>query len=317
MAKTRQPRYGIAEWYGAQMHRLPASVKAEYAAVACAPGQNRTMPCPFLSSLISSAKCNKEGGVCAIRRYKELPDSDRATYNDGQSVTLCPIRFLEDTRALRWVAEVVLGTSNPIVIKEVPFLEKLAASGEHDTEGNKAGRIDWILVHPNTEQFKWCALETQSVYFSGTEMRSDFEQYKEPADGLFFPAATRRPDYRSSGPKRLAPQLKTKVPELGAWGAKTAVIVDKYFYDNMSTLPQVNIRGGDKAAMLSAAEVIWFVVDYDEAGNLVPVEQLYTKLDASIAALNATRPIPLDAFKKNILSLISGDTKTANKVFRL
>ena len=46
----------------------------------------------------------------------------------------------------------------------------------------------------------------------------------------------RRPDYRSSGPKRLSPQLDVKVPVLRNWGKKVVVVIDRFFYDNMNTL---------------------------------------------------------------------------------
>src|SRR5690606_28139709 len=75
-------------------------------------------------------------------------------------------------------------------------------------EGKKAGRIDWLLMDSATigdADPKWCALETQAVYFSGDNMGAEFSAYLNAPRSVIFPVGFRRPDYRSSGPKRLAP----------------------------------------------------------------------------------------------------------------
>ena len=52
----------------------------------------------------------------------------------------------------------------------------------------------------------------QAVYFSGKSMENDFVQMRTwTGPGLLFPQVQRRPDFRSSGPKRLMPQLQIKV----------------------------------------------------------------------------------------------------------
>ena len=53
---------------------------------------------------------------------------------------------------------------------------------------------------------------------------------------VLYPVGKRRPDYRSSGPKRLSPQLDVKVPVLRNWGKKVVVVIDRYFFDNMNEL---------------------------------------------------------------------------------
>jgi len=93
------------------------------------------------------------------------------------------------------------------------------------------GTFDNLLVVPNTEPLQWCAIEKQAVYFSGDRMNRDFEgvlSYR--GRGIPFPAGKRRPDYRSSGPKRLMPQLQMKVPWFRRWGKKMAVVVDVDFF---------------------------------------------------------------------------------------
>ena len=99
-------------------------------------------------------------------------------------------------------------------------------------------------------------------------MNSDFKAvsaYK--GDGIPFPTQVRRPDYRSSGPKRLMPQLQIKVPSLRRWGKKMAVLVDQSFYEALGRM--------DDVGHVSNCDIAWFIVRYDEiAGGfrLVPHE---------------------------------------------
>jgi hypothetical protein len=53
-------------------------------------------------------------------------------------------------------------------------------------------------------------------------MENDFKVMREwIGPGVPFPAVQRRPDFRSSGPKRLMPQLQIKVPTISRWGRRT------------------------------------------------------------------------------------------------
>jgi hypothetical protein len=249
-------RYGIHEWFGKDVSLMSAAERKRAAVNALAPTLP-DVPCPHMSVLRTAFICSKKGGVCSIRQY-ERSDDGAVPSAGGLPVTVCPQRLMQGGALLRWAGEVLLGTSHPIAIKEIPFLARVGVTGEGDAKQGerKAGRIDWVLVHPDIgEPLKWCAVETQAVYFSGKAMNSEFESLASASgNAMPFPTEVRRPDYRSSGPKRLAPQLQVKVPELRAWGAKTAVIVDEYFFSEMSDLPQV--RGDHAKDQLSNAEVI-------------------------------------------------------------
>ena len=76
-----------------------------------------------------------------------------------------------------------------------------------------------------------------------------------------FPNQIRRPDYRSSGPKRLMPQLQIKVPTLRRWGKKMAVVVDKHFFESLGHMEEVED--------LSNGDIAWFTVDFhvDDTGR--------------------------------------------------
>ena len=116
------------------------------------------------------------------------------------------------------MAETLLQTADPIVLSQIGFLDPLRpeqppAEDEEEDAGDFIGRIDNVLVHPSRNPIDWCALELQAVYFSGRSMSNEFKMLSEKEmEALPYPAVHRRPDWRSSGPKRLLPQLQTKVP---------------------------------------------------------------------------------------------------------
>lgn len=142
------------------------------------------------------------------------------TGDQGRICTTCPNRFLQDRTIFQWIGETILGTTAPLIATEVGFLERPATTGVFE-ESDEVGRIDYVLVHSEAEPMRWCAMEIQAVYFSGSRMSTEFEVLRHTSDdSLPFPSRHRRPDYRSSGPKRLMPQLQIKVPSLRRWGKK-------------------------------------------------------------------------------------------------
>ncbi len=166
--------------------------------------------CPFQGDRI----CTKKGGVCSLRKYEQTGSA--AVTGVGPLVTTCPNRFLEDSIVFRWIAETILQTSDPLILGQIGFLDRLReTTGDEEEDDDSAdfiGRIDNVLVHPLKQPIDWCAVELQAVYFSGRSMSREFNVLAgEEYPGLRFPDAHRRPDWRSSGPKRLLPQLETKV----------------------------------------------------------------------------------------------------------
>ncbi len=225
-------------------------------------------------------------------------------------------------------------------LQQRPFLRKLessftkAAAKNHNADSEpdntededaeeenakKAGRIDWILADTESkaQDLKWCAVEMQSLYFSGGEMGSEFDAYANGDGSLIFPTKYRRPDYRSSGPKRLAPQLSVKVPVMLRWGNKVAVVVDRYFYENMSDLQESDAHAKSETSKRDNAEVIWFIVDYCDDMKLQIHKTIYTNLDHSVSALNATAPIEKRQFNKELRDIINDNAKLGKKVFKI
>ncbi|MCA3420836.1 MAG: hypothetical protein INF88_18255 [Roseomonas sp.] len=317
--QTRQPspRFGIAEWFGRDILDLTPKERRDIALDLLRPKKERSeRPCPFQARK-QGAKCSKEGGVCSLRLY--APDQSAETgavlakpveAPAGTLRVTCPYRFHHDLEILRWVGETILGDANPLIAAEVGFLEGGALL--HGEEGDDVGRLDMILVKSGavgSEALQWAALEIQAVYFSGDAMRGDFESMTDPhLPWLPFPKGRRRPDYRSSGPKRLMPQLQIKVPTLRRWGKKMAVVVDRPFFDSIGEM--------DRVADISNADIAWFIVGFENAGHgeikrLIRDEVRFTTLERSVEGLTGGKPVPLSVFESRIKSkLLTSDPRS-------
>jgi hypothetical protein len=301
MAKPKKlklrSRFSIGEWWGVGFESLPPLRRLENARIAKIEYETEILssaPCPFQQD----AKCNKKGGVCSLRRYEQIGDGPVSGI--GQVVTTCPQRFLESDAIFRWVGETLLQTNAPIVLGEIGFLDRLRPDQTEENNDEESrdyiGRIDNVLVHPSRDPIDWCALELQAVYFSGKSMANEFKMLSEKeSEALLFPAKHRRPDWRSSGPKRLLPQLQTKVPTIRTWGKKMAVVIDEAFFGSLVGL--------EREKHLSNSEIAWFVVGYDPkpgGWTLVPREVVFTKLEASIKSLTGGVPLSKERFEAQL-----------------
>lgn len=282
-------RFGIGEWYGRSFLQLSASERKALA-------ETKTkQACPFRSG---GGDCSKRGGVCSFRYYEEDDGIAIPIVGEGLRV-LCPRRFEEGDDVFEWVGETILGTPNPSVAKEVGFLRS-------DDNGGDVGRIDMVLANEesNRTRLDWCALEIQAVYFSGSAMGEEFRairEHEQPEPP--FPRKIRRPDYRSSGPKRLMPQLQIKVPTLRRWGKKMAVVVDRDFLNAMGPMEEVDD--------LSNADIAWFTVNFEENPStgrfrLVRDRASFTTLERATEGLVAGFPVPLSEFEDRLRARLGG-----------
>lgn len=195
-------RYGAAELFGHSLIDIPPKELRTLSST-----DNRAINCPFKPD---RATCHKKGGVCSLALYDRRMDGQVTTL--GSPVTTCPSRFLEENAVFKWVSTTLLDTADTRIVNEVSFL--MSNQGE-EAEEDEVGRIDSVLVRQDKDRLRWCALEMQAVYFSGGKIEDDFVAMRNWTEsGLPFPAKQRRPDFRSSGPKRLMPQLQIKVPTL-------------------------------------------------------------------------------------------------------
>ncbi len=287
-------RYSIGEWYGAGFESLTSAERFAKAKVECEVNGIIGVACPFQKD----AKCNKKGGVCSLRLYQQIAGGPVSGI--GPVITTCPQRFLEADTIFRWVGETLLQTKDPIILSEIGFLDRLRPEESQEDDENDSrdfiGRIDNVLVHPSQNPMDWCALELQAVYFSGKSMTNEFKMLAQgETETLSFPVKHRRPDWRSSGPKRLLPQLQTKIPTIRTWGKKMAVVIDEAFFGSLVGL--------DRERHLSNSEIAWFVVGYDAkpgGWTLVPREVVFTKLDASVKSLTGGVPLSKERFEDQL-----------------
>ena len=241
-------RYGIAEWYGRPFVEITPAERTDLADVALT--SRATRPCPF-----RGMPCNKKHGVCSIDRYEEGTDADgggtgRIGRASGAPVVVCPNRFRQGQVLIRWLAEIAgFAPEDVQVAREVPFMRNPGTS-------QAAGKIDLVVARRPNGAVEWYGMEIQAVYFSGPGMRTEIEAQRAAAAGglpASFPDAVRRPDWRSSSAKRLMPQLEIKIPLLRQWRKKTAIVLDRQFFDTL---------GGPRAQPshdLDAGDVIWMI----------------------------------------------------------
>ena len=286
MRKYKRARYGIAEWYGEPFATMSSARRRALAAIAL--GQGEVPRCPFQREHVD---CSKEGGMCSMQAYQPNPApdlSDRIGEPTGPPVIMCPKRFDQDDIIPKWLARIA-GFRQVFIAREIPFM--------WNTRNDKAaGRIDIVLSEDNVAS-QWFGLEIQAVYFSGDGMEGDFEALRQDTGHLPpMAAGRRRPDWRSSGAKRLMPQLEVKVPTLRQWGKKLAVAVDRRFFDYIggpSHRPSHDINEGD---------ILWLVVQVSDRYELKQAHWEVLSLEESSRKLLAATTVKREEFEEVLRS---------------
>ncbi len=136
----------------------------------------------------------------------------------------------------------------------------------------------------------------QGVYISGN-IRRPFEAFManpESSEDLQWKGEKNypRPDYLSSSRKRLAPQLLYKGGILHRWKKKTAVVLDRGFFDSLPHLQEV---------AKEEADIAWLVYDLLEdcaAGRfrLTLMQSVYTRFSDSLAQITLSEAGDVDEF---------------------
>ena len=231
--------------------------------------------CPFNNKVPNCTKDKAKNplGVCSIY-YQEHP------------VITCPIRFREE-----WL---ITDDAASFFFKEGATWSSLTEVRLNDAYGKTAGNIDVVLVayDDNGKVYDFGALEVQAVYISGN-VRDPFEYYMKDSKGRAsmdwsiqpnYP----RPDYLSSSRKRLIPQLLFKGGILHSWQKKTAVALNKGFYD---TLPPM------KSVSKEEADIAWLIYDLEliedceqKRYRLKKIDEVFTEFEPAL--LTITTPMP-------------------------
>ena len=252
--KPASMELGLAEWFGRPIWSLTHEQRAKLSEAAGKSFRDANMPCPFRLADDPEAKCNKKGGACSFLAHeaRTVSGADFCTpiLSNGLE-TFCPSRFLHGNMVFKLIGDHLFGVADAAhryLVKEVDFLQGVERMGqvpiEVETKADNeegVGRIDRVLLQIDTDGkiLDWCAIEMQAVYFSGPGMQPYFDRLGE-SEILPNPVGRRRPDYRSSGPKRLMPQLQVKVPSLRRWGKKMVVVVDRRFFNTLGKMKRAN-----------------------------------------------------------------------------
>lgn len=307
----RRPTFGINEWFGRTFADLSPVERLELETYSHRSVKSNiwlTQPSwPKCLPRGGVTPCTKLGGVCSMIRHLESPSGAYVT--QPPPVTVCPHRFEEPGSIEVVVAEYMLGCTDPVRIKEIPFLTPIRGSfeaSEQKDESGSVGRIDDILVDPSRYPLNWCAVEVQAVYHSGDSWNREFAAVVATEGELHdWPSGNRRPDFRSSSAKRLMPQLQTKVPTLRRWGKKMAVVVDEAFFAALAPMETV--------PHLSNCDIAWFVMRYERTATgweMSLGQPILTTLERAVEGLTAGVPVTLNEFEESI-------RRTAKRHFRV
>lgn len=197
--------------------------------------------CPFNNKVpnCTKDKANDPLGVCSV------------VADDHLAIT-CPVRFRQN-----WI---IADDAADFFFPADAHWTSLTEVRLKDKHGKSAGNIDIVLVsydeHGKLTDFG--ALEIQAVYIHGN-VRNPFEHYMSNPnanadmnwrDKPNYPG----PDYLSSSRKRLAPQLIFKSGILKFWKKKTAVALDRGFFDTLPTLSEVPKE---------QAEIAWLIYELE------------------------------------------------------
>ena len=240
--------------------------------------------CPFNNKIPNCTKDKAQDplGVCSI-------------WHDKSLVITCPIRFRQDWRIADDAASFFFGAeASWTTLTEVRL---------KDAGGNSAGNIDMVICAYDDRGvvYDFGVLEVQAVYISGN-IRNPFSAYVADPIGQAdmdwrgqpnYP----RPDYLSSSRKRLAPQLIFKGGIIHAWGKKSAVALNRGFFDTLPKLPSVNRED---------AEIAWFIYEIEpssEAGAPYQMrlnEIVYTRFEPALIEITRSKPGRIEDFLRQL-----------------
>lgn len=263
------PKQPLAEIFGFPItNQLPEAIR--YRENQLCPYNNKVPNC-------TKDKANDPLGVCSILT------------NGGTAIT-CPVRFRQE-----WI---IAADAAKFFFPEGAKWTSLTEVRLKDSEGESAGNIDVVLVAYDDKGrlTDFGALEVQAVYISGN-VRNPFEAFVANPIPAFDWSREKNypgPDYLSSSRKRLAPQLLFKGGILHAWKKKSAVALDKGFFD---TLPNLDEVPPEKA------EIAWMIYDLirDKTTDrfvLTRLKTVYTTFNESLREITVSKPGKVDDFVK-------------------
>lgn len=239
--------------------------------------------CPFNNKVpnCTKDKANNPLGVCSI-------------FHDDEIVITCPVRFRQD-----WI---IAEDAAAFFFPKGTNWTSLTEVRLKDNAGKSAGNIDVVLVAYDDKGTvtDFGALEVQAVYISGN-VRRPFERYMlDPATNAMMDWRSESnypsPDYLSSSRKRLAPQLLFKGGILHTWKKKTAVALNRGFFETLPVLETTSV---------ATAEIAWFVYDLvrDKKSHRLVLTRhstVYTKFAPSLDRITRSEAGDITTFIGNL-----------------
>jgi hypothetical protein len=231
--------------------------------------------CPFNNKVPNCTKDKAKNplGVCSI-------------LHNGAPVITCPIRFRED-----WL---ITDDAASFFFPDDATWSSLTEVRLNDANGKSAGNIDVVIVayDNNGKVLDFGALEIQAVYISGN-VRDPFEYFmKDPKGRAQMDWSEQpnypRPDYLSSSRKRLAPQLLFKGGILHSWHKKSAVALNKAFFDTLPKLSTVPKERADIAWLIYDLQLT--TVNGQQKYKLTKIDEIFTEFESAL--LSITTPVP-------------------------
>lgn len=268
-----EPKHPLAEVFG-HLTRDQSAKAVRYRSRRLCPFNNKVPNC-------TKDKAKDPLGVCSV-------------FHNGSPAITCPIRFREE-----WL---IADDAASFFFPAEASWSSLAEVRLNDAHGKSAGNIDVVLVAygDNGNVFDFGALEIQAVYISGN-VRDPFEYFmqdpKARADMDWSEQPNYpRPDYLSSSRKRLAPQLLFKGGILRSWQKKSAVALNKAFYDTLPHLSSTN---------KADADIAWLIYDLrltsengQERYKLTKIDEIFTEFEPALLSITKPEPGDVNEFVK-------------------
>lgn len=261
MADQSTPKHPLAEVFGFAASDMSVNAKRHRSKRLC-PFNNKVPNC-------TKDKAQNPLGVCSV-------------VHDQEVVITCPIRFRQD-----WI---IADDAAEFFFEPDATWTTLTEVRLKDAGGESAGNIDIILCAYDEagKVYDFGALEVQAVYISGN-VRNPFETYMENPQSRCNMDWTQeenypRPDYLSSSRKRLAPQLIFKGGILNAWNKKSAVALNKGFFETLPKLREV---------AREQADIAWLIYDLKPPAKpgsqyeLFREEVVYTRFDTALKQITS------------------------------
>ena len=244
--------------------------------------------CPFNNKVpnCTNDQIKNPLGVCSI-------------VHNNKPVITCPVRFRED-----WL---ITDDAAAFFFKEGVRWSSLTEVLVPDAYGQVAGNIDVMLVAYDEQGriIDFGALEVHAANISGN-VRDPFEYYlKAPQSNATMDWTDQknypRPDFISAARESIVPQLLFKGGIFHSWHKKTAIAINKSFFDALPAMTTVNKE---------VADIAWLIYD------LVPVTDgdtvsyqlrktgvVYTEFNATLWSITAISPGNLYDFMRMIPEL--------------